>query len=156
METGVRDVVPQSLLEREGEMEREHGKQRLLEALQSHMWSSMRKLAQEEQDTTQENKQPEALREGYVDFASYSALIRDAEEGGGEDDGGLEAFEAALNSAREMRQHALSLPDEERRAVPHLLFFVVASRSLLLQIAGKFALHLLTLMEGLDDDDDDE
>ena len=57
------------------------------------------------------------------------------------DDGidGPDKFEKALNAAREMREHALSLPDEERR-----------------EFAGKMSMYLLSLMGDMDDEGEDE
>jgi hypothetical protein len=44
-----------------------------------------------------------------------------------------------IPSARQMREHAMKLPDEQRR-----------------EFAGKFAMTMLALMDELDDDDDDD
>lgn len=55
----------------------------------------------------------------------------------GEHDESIESFEAALNSARQMREHVMKLPDSERR-----------------DMAAKVAMQLFALMGGLEEDEE--
>jgi hypothetical protein len=140
-----------SLLEQEAEADREQGKQRVLDALRSHMWSSMARkqhvasaVAQvaaaehEREETTEQAGDGPADdddKQHYIDFDEYTQMVQQAEKE--HDLQSMDAFERALNSAREMREHAMSLPDEQRK-----------------EFAAKFALQLLALMGDLDEEDD--
>ncbi len=151
-----RSLLEQEDLSEGDAAERERGKQRLLEALHSHMWSSMTRKQQQQQqgggvrparDDDDDDDERQAERDDsdndkqhYVDFEQYAQMIQQAEKE--HELTSMDAFERALGSAREMREHAMSLPDEERR-----------------ELAAKFALHLLSLMDGMeggDAADDDE
>jgi hypothetical protein len=118
------------------------GKDRLYEALVSNMWPVMVKKEKViHADTTREpSSSTETFttstttenREGKP-FDPLSLLDID----NGVD--GPDQFERALSAARDMREHALALPDEERR-----------------EYAAKMSLYLMNLMGGLEDSDDEE
>ena len=123
--------APKRLLDDYGsEEDRGNGKERLLEALSQNMWPKMTK-----KDPSIAEAPSEAAEE-----LNASMPVPDADllERMASLDG-PDAFEKAISSARGMRDHAMTLPDEERR-----------------EFASKMALHLMQLMEDMGDDEDDE
>jgi hypothetical protein len=133
--------------EEEGAGERGMGKERLLEALASTMWPCL--MRKERSEAAEEPAAPRALPAVAVkpakigngakenDDSPLTGLLPPEEEEEG--DLSADVFERALTQAREMREHALTLPDEERR-----------------EFASKMALQLLALMGGLEGDEGDE
>ncbi len=143
-----------SLLEdcEEGAGERGFGKERLLEALSSTMWPNLVRKERSDAAAAMAAAAPARAPPAAVDEQKIGNSERElkaaAERAGAgllgpeeEEDPDLAAdvFERALTQAREMREHALTLPDEERR-----------------EFASKMALQLLSLMGGLEGDDDED
>ncbi len=137
-----------SLLEDYGDdaEERGFGKERLLEALSSTMWPVLKKKERAEQPLpvaapvsgVEKNAGKKGEKKGndareLAEHELMAALAAEEDEPGAAD-----VFERALTQAREMREHALSLPDEERR-----------------EFASKMALQLMAMMGGLEDDNED-
>lgn len=142
-----RDSAGKSLLDDCSDEEpRGKGKERMLEAFLSNMWPVMKKKEvaalpppSTATTTTTTTATAAAAAPGLKDASPAKPFdplsLLEGEDGVD----GPDQFERALTAAREMREHALSLPDEERR-----------------EFAGKMSMYLLSLMGGLDDDDDDD
>jgi hypothetical protein len=137
----------------EDEEPRGRGKERLLEALSTNMWPIMhKKELKKETEKLAEPKKVEKVAAAVVvdDGGAASAHPHRPPAGaafdplsllGGEEDDveGPDQFEKALTAAREMREHALALPDDERR-----------------EFASKMTLYLMSLMGGLEDEEEGE
>ena len=158
METTIVRRGTRSLLDDTDEEQRGQGKERLYEALTSNMWPSMQKkevpqLQDREKEVETGKKASDGEEDGdgdedvthlnYIDFDEYMKSVKGMEEEPAEDD--LEKlmendpFEVALNNARQMREHMLNLPDNERR-----------------ELAAKFALQMFNMMGGLEEEEEEE
>ena len=114
-----------------GDEERGGGKQRLLEALSQNMWPIMQKKDKVAAVEVEEAPKKRAGEAADMIDADLMEMMGDPD--------GPDAFEKAITAAREMREHALTLPDDERR-----------------EFASKMALQLMSLMSDFGDDDDED
>jgi hypothetical protein len=137
MESSVGAAEAKRLLDDYGEEEeRGLGKQRLFEAISSNMWPEMKKKEivkkeavippEDESNTPAEKSEMEQMLD-----PEFMRIMGDPDA--------PDMFEKAISQAREMREHALSLPDDERR-----------------EFASKMALQLMSLIGEMGSDEDDE